>query len=78
MDCDRHTDCSENGYCNYGRCICYSNYTGNHCETPPGKYSKDSVIDSLLSMRLVLSIAIHYNLYNKKAHIHKDKIYRLK
>ena len=23
-------------------------------------------------------IAIHYNLYNKKTHIHKDEIYRLK
>ena len=23
------------------------------------------------------AIAIHYNLYNKKTHIHKDEIYRL-
>ena len=34
-------------------------------------------LDSLLSMRLVLPIALHYSLYNKKTHIHKDKAYRL-
>ena len=28
-------------------------------------------------MKLLLPIAIHYNLYNKKTHIHKDEIYRL-
>ena len=29
-------------------------------------------------MRLVLPIALHYSLYNKKkTHIHKDKAYRL-
>ena len=31
--------------------------------------TEQAVIDSLLSMRLVLPIALHYSLYNKKKHI---------
>ena len=41
------------------------------------KMTIDNNIDSLLSMRLVLPIALHYSLYNEKTHIHKDKAYRL-